>query len=134
MLRNFHYIDDQGKDQGINGKDDPRGRHSILYLTYISLVRNRSKELAEMLQDLDRIRQERRKAKQNRTKYVGTGNDGMSFAAGGSRYGGFSSDDYNSGGGSRGGGGGGGGGGGSSGYGGSYDRGMKSTLILVDSR
>ncbi|KAG8899932.1 Epsin-3, clathrin recruitment and traffic between the Golgi and endosome, partial [Tulasnella sp. 417] len=58
MLRNFHYIDDNGKDQGIN-------------------VRNRSKELAELLQDLDRVRQERRKAKTNRNKYTGTGNDGM---------------------------------------------------------
>lgn len=84
MLRNFHYIDEKGKDQGIN-------------------VRNRSKELAELLSDLDRVRQERRKARQNKTKYTGVGNDGFggSFGAGpsftstsGSRYGGFSSDSY----------------------------------------
>ncbi|KAK4049813.1 Epsin-3, clathrin recruitment and traffic between the Golgi and endosome [Microbotryomycetes sp. JL201] len=82
VLRNFHYIDENGKDQGIN-------------------VRNRSKELAELLQDLDKVRMERRKAKQNRNKYQGIGNDGfgggggggMSFTTStGSRYGGFGSE------------------------------------------
>ncbi|GAA5934653.1 hypothetical protein JCM1841_001794 [Sporobolomyces salmonicolor] len=87
VLRNFHYIDENGKDQGIN-------------------VRNRAKELGELLSDLDRIRQERRKAKQNRTKYTGVGNDGSGFGGGGpsftsasgSRYGGFGSDSVNAGG------------------------------------
>ncbi|EIW66127.1 hypothetical protein TREMEDRAFT_70257 [Tremella mesenterica DSM 1558] len=75
MLRNFHYIDEKGKDQGIN-------------------VRNRAQELAALLADVDRIRQERRKAKANKTKYQGTGNDGgMSFVTStGNRYGGFGSD------------------------------------------
>lgn len=82
MLRNFHYVDEKGKDQGIN-------------------VRNRSKELAELLSDLDRVRQERKKAKINKNKYGGVGNDGMSHGGGGgmsfttasgSRYGGFGSD------------------------------------------
>ncbi|EIW81077.1 ENTH-domain-containing protein [Coniophora puteana RWD-64-598 SS2] len=73
MLRNFHYIDDKGKDEGLN-------------------VRNRARELVELLSDVDLIRTERRKAKQNRHKYVGTGNDPMSFTSGGSRYGGFGSD------------------------------------------
>ncbi|GJJ15516.1 hypothetical protein Clacol_009794 [Clathrus columnatus] len=95
MLRNFHYIDEKGKDQGIN-------------------VRNRANEIASLLVDLDKIRAERRKAKTNRTKYTGIGNDPMS----GSRYGGFGSDSpYES---SRysgsGYGGGGGGGGSSSGF------------------
>ncbi|KLO04756.1 ENTH-domain-containing protein [Schizopora paradoxa] len=87
LLRNFHYIDEKGKDQGIN-------------------VRNRAKELAELLMDVDKIRSERRKAKANRNKYTGVGSEAY-------RYGGFG----NSSGGS-----GGGGGGGSSGYGGGYDR------------
>ncbi|KAI0049420.1 ENTH-domain-containing protein [Auriscalpium vulgare] len=87
MLRSFHYIDDKGKDQGIN-------------------VRNRSRELVELLSDVEKIRSERKKAKANRTKYVGTGNDGLSFASGGGRYGGFGSDT--------------GGGGSFSNYGGSY--------------
>ncbi|PVF96208.1 hypothetical protein CPB86DRAFT_787236 [Serendipita vermifera] len=95
MLRNFHYIDEKGKDQGIN-------------------VRNRAKEIAELLGDLDKVRAERRKAKMNRNKYTGTGSDSMGFGSSGSRYGGFSSDDYY---GSYSGG---GGGGGSSSYSGNY--------------
>ncbi|ESK87476.1 epsin domain-containing protein [Moniliophthora roreri MCA 2997] len=73
MLRNFHYIDDKGKDQGIN-------------------VRNRAKEIVELLSDVDKIRAERRKAKANKNKYSGQGNDGMSFSSSGSRYGGFGSE------------------------------------------
>lgn len=93
MLRNFHYIDDKAKDQGIN-------------------VRNRAKEIAELLSDVEKIRSERRKAKTNRNKYTGTGNDGMSFSSGGGgRYGGFGSES------------GGYSGGGGDSYGGSYDRG-----------
>jgi len=60
------------------------------------VVRNRAKELVELLSDVEKIRAERRKAKANRNKYVGVGNDGkfggMSFNSGGSRYGGFGSD------------------------------------------
>lgn len=86
-------------------------------------VRNRSRELVELLSDVEKIRGERRKAKANRHKYTGTGNDGLSFSSGaGSRYGGFGNEGgLGGGGGSYSGGGGGssGGGGGSS----SYDRG-----------
>ncbi|KAL5632657.1 hypothetical protein ACGC1H_005566 [Rhizoctonia solani] len=88
MLRNFHYIDDKAKDQGIN-------------------VRNRAKEIAELLSDVEKIRLERRKAKANRNKYTGTGSDGLSFSSGGGRYGGFGNDSAGYGG---------GGGGGSSNY------------------
>ncbi|KAG8214667.1 hypothetical protein J3R82DRAFT_9745, partial [Butyriboletus roseoflavus] len=73
MLRNFHYIDDKGKDEGQN-------------------VRNRARELVELLSDVENIRTERRKARTNRGKYTGTGNDPMSFTSGGSRFGGFGSD------------------------------------------
>ncbi|KIV81501.1 hypothetical protein, variant 3 [Exophiala sideris] len=75
MLRQFHYIDPNGKDQGIN-------------------VRNRSAELVKMLSDVDNIRTERKKARQNRNKYggveggVGTG---VGFSNS-SRYGGFGSE------------------------------------------
>ncbi|RKP00489.1 hypothetical protein CXG81DRAFT_13176, partial [Caulochytrium protostelioides] len=51
-LRNFHYIDEKGKDQGIN-------------------VRNRSSEIVTLLGSTDMIRDERKKAKQNRDKYQG---------------------------------------------------------------
>ncbi|SNX87884.1 related to ENT3 - cytoskeletal adaptor [Melanopsichium pennsylvanicum] len=79
ILRNFHYIDEKGKDQGIN-------------------VRNRAKELADLLSDVDRIRQERRKARSNKSKYTGGGN-GEFVPGSGTRYGGFGSDSYWAGGG-----------------------------------
>lgn len=89
MLRNFHYIDEKGKDQGINGKH--LFPFPILPLNNaMLLVRNRSSEIAALLSDLDKIRTERRKAKSNRSKYVGTGNDGMmGFGGSSGRYGGF---------------------------------------------
>ncbi|KAF2748286.1 ENTH-domain-containing protein [Sporormia fimetaria CBS 119925] len=81
MLRQFHYIDQNGKDQGIN-------------------VRNRAKELADLLSDVDRIRAERKKARANRNKFGGveggmggfSGSGGFS-SGGGSRYGGFGSEE-----------------------------------------
>lgn len=85
MLRNFHYIDEKMKDQGIN-------------------VRNRAKELAELLQDSEQIRLERRKAKSNTKKFGAVSSDGAfstggasGFGGSGKKYGGFSSDDYGSG-------------------------------------
>ncbi|KAI8327020.1 hypothetical protein BD560DRAFT_418902, partial [Blakeslea trispora] len=82
VMRNFFYVDDKGKDEGIN-------------------VRNRAKEIVELLGDTERIRSERKLAKKNRTngrdsmrpgmvpshsglpKYVGFGND--TFGIGSSR-------------------------------------------------
>ncbi|KAK1245671.1 hypothetical protein MKX07_004740 [Trichoderma sp. CBMAI-0711] len=72
MLRQFHFIDQNGKDQGIN-------------------VRNRAKELAELLGDVERIRAERKKARVTKNKYTGV-EGGMTFGGGfssGSRFGGF---------------------------------------------
>ena len=75
MLRQFHFIDQNGKDQGVN-------------------VRNRSKELAELLGDVERIRAERKKARSNRNKFGGVEGGAMSGGmSSGSRYGGFSSED-----------------------------------------
>ncbi|PWN37572.1 ENTH-domain-containing protein [Meira miltonrushii] len=106
ILRNFHYIDDAGKDQGIN-------------------VRNRAKEIAELLSDVERIRLERRKARQNKSKYQGAGNSDFVPGSGTGRYGGFGSDSFYSGGG--GGGSGAYGGGSSSAARGSDDYGRRST-------
>ncbi|KAH8596723.1 hypothetical protein B0O99DRAFT_661013 [Bisporella sp. PMI_857] len=84
MLRQFHFIDQNGKDQGVN-------------------VRNRAKELADLLSDVDKIRAERKKARATRNKYGGVeGGAGLGggFSSGGSsRYGGFGSEDHSSGGG-----------------------------------
>ncbi|KAG0942715.1 hypothetical protein G6F57_007799 [Rhizopus arrhizus] len=70
IMRNFYYIDETGKDEGLN-------------------VRNRAKEIVELLADTERIRTERQLAKKNRNKYVGVGSESMSL---GSRYMGFGSD------------------------------------------
>lgn len=76
MLRQFHFIDQNGKDQGLN-------------------VRNRAKELADLLSDVDRIRAERKKARSTRNKYTGV--EGGAGLGGGmsssSRYGGFGSEE-----------------------------------------
>ncbi|KAF7713306.1 Uncharacterized protein PECH_005710 [Penicillium ucsense] len=76
MLRQFHFIDANGKDQGIN-------------------VRNRSSELVKLLGDVDQIRTERKKARANRNKFGGF-EGGMSvgggMSSGSSRYGGFGSE------------------------------------------
>ena len=45
-----------------------------------------------MLLDVDRIRAERRKAKANKNKYIGVGNE-STFSSGG-RYGGIGNDSY----------------------------------------
>lgn len=82
MLRQFHYIDQNGKDQGIN-------------------VRNRAKELTDLLSDVERIRAERKKSRATRQKYTGVeggaGLGGSSSMASSSRYGGFSSEDMRAG-------------------------------------
>ncbi|MCJ1458151.1 Epsin-3, clathrin recruitment and traffic between the Golgi and endosome [Mycoblastus sanguinarius] len=75
MLRQFHFIDQNGKDQGVN-------------------VRNRSKELAELLGDVERIRAERKKARANRNKFGGVEGGAMSGGlSSGSRYGGFGNEE-----------------------------------------
>jgi epsin len=57
------------------------------------VVRNRAKELAELLGDSEKIRAERKKAKQTKTKYVGVGSEEAGFGGTGKKYGGFGSDD-----------------------------------------
>uniref|UniRef100_T1E7P2 Putative clathrin interactor 1 n=1 Tax=Anopheles aquasalis TaxID=42839 RepID=T1E7P2_ANOAQ len=86
-LENYTFVDENGKDQGIN-------------------VRHKVRELIDFIQDDDRLREERKKAKKNKDKYIGMSSEAM----GGLRYGGS---------------GGGGGGGGGSEYGSyrdSYER------------
>ncbi len=74
MLKSFHFIDPNGKDQGIN-------------------VRNRAKELSDLLGDVERIRQERKKARASQGKYTGVSSDDRGgFGGTGNRYGGFGSE------------------------------------------
>ncbi|XP_042236377.1 uncharacterized protein LOC121875759 [Homarus americanus] len=59
-LENFKYIDEQGKDQGLN-------------------IRVKAKDLIDFIQDDNRLREERKKAKKNKDKYVGVSSDSMGF-------------------------------------------------------
>ncbi|KAL6931104.1 related to Epsin-3 [Hanseniaspora guilliermondii] len=54
MLRDFHYIDSQGTDQGLN-------------------VRTRATAIVDLLKDNDKIRAERKKAKELQSKVAGSG-------------------------------------------------------------
>ena len=55
-LENYTFVDELGKDQGIN-------------------VRHKAKLLIELIQDDEKIRQERKKAKQYKDKFIGVSND-----------------------------------------------------------
>uniref|UniRef100_A0AAZ3PSC4 ENTH domain-containing protein n=1 Tax=Oncorhynchus tshawytscha TaxID=74940 RepID=A0AAZ3PSC4_ONCTS len=55
-LENYHFVDENGKDQGVN-------------------VRQKVKEMVEFVQDDDRLREERKKAKKNKDKYIGVSSD-----------------------------------------------------------
>ncbi|KAJ3114868.1 Epsin-3, clathrin recruitment and traffic between the Golgi and endosome [Phlyctochytrium bullatum] len=74
-LRNFNYVDEKQKDQGIN-------------------VKQRAKEIIELLGDNNKIKEERRKAKENRAKYTGVSSSSSTGFSSGSRYGGFGSETY----------------------------------------
>lgn len=56
QLEGYQHIDELGKDQGLN-------------------IRHKVKEVLEMIQDDSRLREERKKAKKNKDKYVGMSND-----------------------------------------------------------
>lgn len=59
-LENFTFVDENGKDQGIN-------------------IRHKVTDMLEFVQDDDRLRDERKKAKKNKDKYVGMSSDMSSF-------------------------------------------------------
>ncbi|XP_017472574.1 PREDICTED: uncharacterized protein LOC108363658 isoform X1 [Rhagoletis zephyria] len=57
-LENYTFTDEGGKDQGIN-------------------VRHKVRELIDFIQDDERLRDERKKAKKNKDKYIGMSSDAM---------------------------------------------------------
>merc|ERR1712136_684508 len=63
-LQDYTFHDPQGKDQGIN-------------------VRNKSKDIIALIQDYDRLREERKRAKKNRDKYVGMSSSDARFGSSG---------------------------------------------------
>ncbi|XP_014219643.1 telomere length regulation protein TEL2 homolog [Copidosoma floridanum] len=62
-LENYTYVDEFGKDQGIN-------------------IRHKVRELIDFIQDDEKLREERKKAKKNKDKYVGLSCDAMGMALG----------------------------------------------------
>lgn len=62
-LETFSFCDENGKDQGVN-------------------IRVKAKEIAEFVQDDDRLREERKKAKKNKDKYVGINSSGTGSSGG----------------------------------------------------
>ncbi|XP_076302235.1 clathrin interactor lqfR isoform X2 [Lasioglossum baleicum] len=63
-LENYTCIDEFGKDQGIN-------------------IRHKVRELIDFIQDDDKLRDERKKAKKNKDKYVGLSSEAMGMRFGG---------------------------------------------------
>lgn len=57
-LESYTFVDENGKDQGVN-------------------VRHKIRDLIEFIQDDDRLREERKKAKKNKDKYIGMSSDAM---------------------------------------------------------
>jgi len=87
-LENYTFVDDNGKDQGIN-------------------IRHKVTDMIDFVQDDDRLRDERKKAKKNKDKYIGMSSDSQgSFGKGGGGGGGGGFDtnwkDFDRGGGSSG--------------------------------
>ncbi|XP_074641630.1 uncharacterized protein LOC141899306 isoform X2 [Tubulanus polymorphus] len=60
QLEAYTFVDENGKDQGIN-------------------VRQKGKDLLELIQDDDRLRDERKRAKKNKDKYVGLSGESMAY-------------------------------------------------------
>nr|XP_050850642.1 telomere length regulation protein TEL2 homolog isoform X1 [Vespula vulgaris] len=63
-LENYTCIDEFGKDQGIN-------------------IRHKVRELIDFIQDDDKLKEERKKAKKNKDKYVGLSSEAMGMRFGG---------------------------------------------------
>lgn len=64
-LENYSHHDENGKDQGVN-------------------IRHKVRDLIDFIQDDDKLREERKKAKKNKDKYVGMSSDAMGMRFGGS--------------------------------------------------
>ncbi len=77
-MENFTYHDENNKDQGINSEFLLSIEMASVVLL-IFLVRHKVKEFIEFVQDDDRIRDERKRAKANRDKYVGMSHESSSY-------------------------------------------------------
>lgn len=59
-MENYAFVDENGKDQGVN-------------------IRHKVVDMIDFIQDDDRLRDERKKAKKNKDKYIGMSNEAMGF-------------------------------------------------------
>ena len=78
QLETYSYHDEHGKDHGINGSCYSlmfcRQRGMFYWGTWrFFSVRQKTKDLMEFIQDDERLREERKKAKKNKDKYTGMG-------------------------------------------------------------
>jgi hypothetical protein len=69
-LEHYTHTDEKGKDQG--NISLPSGSRIFIGIN----VRNRAKDLIALINDDEALREERKKAKKNRDKYVGVGSNG----------------------------------------------------------
>ena len=69
-LEHYTHTDEKGKDQG--NISLPSGSRIFIGIN----VRNRAKDLIALINDDEALRDERKKAKKNRDKYVGVGSNG----------------------------------------------------------
>lgn len=85
-LMSFNYHDGTA-DKGSGG-----GTHICIYIYHFNVfvVRDKAKQLLDLLNDNDRIREEREKARRLRDKYIGIGSNRGTFGGynGGGGYGG----------------------------------------------
>ena len=86
-LETFSFLDENGKDQGINSKLQVKILKHILWKLFSNIsnyklkVRVKAKEIVEFVQDDEKLREERKKAKKNKDKYVGINSNGAGFGS-----------------------------------------------------
>ena len=60
-LKDFQFIDKDGKDQGVNGSS--HGNSVAIVIVCVIAVREKAKELAALVKDKDRVKEERARAR-----------------------------------------------------------------------
>lgn len=98
-LENYKFVDDNFKDQGINV------RHKVcvncfIYNSLIFIIKQfvkQVRELIDFIQDDEKLRDERKKAKKNKDKYVGMSSNAMGGSGMRAGGGGGGSTSYNDG-------------------------------------
>lgn len=85
-LENYSFVDEFGKDQGINIRYlfvVFKFNLSYIRVIFIVFYRHKVRELIEFVQDDDKLREERKKAKKNKDKYIGLSSEAMGYKGSG---------------------------------------------------